>query len=98
MFLGTMPGNSERSSKYFAHQDCTSATKKSNVPQTFWVYNLRRKEYGKYRIWNTFKIYFSCILQVWISLPYFIDRKARTCGLVKAPCTRGVLNFFENKS
>jgi hypothetical protein len=27
--------------------------KRSNVPQIFWVYVLRRKECGKYRIWNT---------------------------------------------
>jgi hypothetical protein len=41
-----------------------------------------------------FKIYFSHILQVWMFLPFFIDKKARTCGLVKAPCTGGVPEFF----
>jgi hypothetical protein len=29
------------------------SAKRSNVPQIFWVYVLRRKEYGKYKIWNT---------------------------------------------
>jgi hypothetical protein len=31
-----MLGSSERFSKYFAHQDCTSAAKRSSVPQIFW--------------------------------------------------------------
>jgi hypothetical protein len=29
------------------------SAKRSNVSQIFWVYVLRRKECGKYRIWNT---------------------------------------------
>jgi hypothetical protein len=34
------------------------------------------------------KNYFSCILQVGMFLFFSINKKARTCELAKAPCTR----------
>jgi hypothetical protein len=37
MFSETIISSNKRSSKYFAHPDCTSAAKKSNIPQIFWV-------------------------------------------------------------
>jgi hypothetical protein len=44
-----------RSSKYFARLYLRTAfsAKRSNIPQIFWIYVLRRKECGKCKIWNT---------------------------------------------
>jgi hypothetical protein len=82
-----MLGGSGRSPKYFAYQlylRTAFSAKKSNLSQIFWVYGLQRKNMGNTnsRILSKFIFPHSASLDV-----LTINKKARTCELVKTPCT-----------